>query len=309
MKMGAHRGSLILALTLPLACVAQDNYSVDTLHLSESVYLLRNNTPVSNPSSVVSIGSDGVFLVDAGFLAGGPELLAKLDELGGGPISHVATTHYHGDHSQGLEFFAPGTTVIGTEAQRQRLATESVTFDEDGPPLRNYALADITVAGAITVRLNGEVITVFQPLASETGHTDGDLFVYFENADVLYVGDYVMLNGFPFIDLKGGGDVDGFLDNIAALIDRFDEATVIVPGHGSFAPVEPVTLTMGEFRDYYQTLIASINHVKSRAAAGLGVDEIIEEGLPIEFDGFNPRPNFVKTPAWIRQIFDYYTSH
>jgi glyoxylase-like metal-dependent hydrolase (beta-lactamase superfamily II) len=99
-------------------------------------------------------------------------------------VRYVATTHYHADHTHGLEHYArEGATVIATLAQRRRLATQGLLSD-DGPPLRAHALPTLLVEGRLTLPLGSETLVLYTTLVAHA-HTAGDLFVRLEQAKVL----------------------------------------------------------------------------------------------------------------------------
>jgi cyclase len=60
----------------------------------------------------------------------------------------------------------------------------------------------------VTVHLNGEDI---RALHFPSGHTDGDSLIFFPQSSVVHMGDDFVRYGFPFIDLGGGGRVEGMI--------------------------------------------------------------------------------------------------
>ncbi|MEQ8953939.1 MAG: MBL fold metallo-hydrolase, partial [Gammaproteobacteria bacterium] len=50
------------------------------------------------------------------------------------------------------------------------------------------------------------------------GHTDTDSVVYFEESNVIHMGDHFFNGGFPFVDLANGGTVQGYLNNLDRLV-------------------------------------------------------------------------------------------
>ncbi len=63
-------------------------------------------------------------------------------------------------------------------------------------------------------------------------HTDGDLVVWFKEANVLHMGDLFFADRFPFIDLRSGGSVAGYISNVKLLLSQIDDKTRLIPGHG-----------------------------------------------------------------------------
>lgn len=275
---------------------------VDVLHLAGPVYMLRANTPIANPSTVVSVGEDGVFVVDPNLEAAGEALETAIRELGG-EVRLIASTHYHGDHTEGLERFTPPAVAIAPQLQRERLATGEVVLGER--PVRPESLPTITFEGRIRVHFNGETIEIFTPRHAK-GHTDGDAFVYFEDSGVLCAGDYLFLDKYPIVDLEGGGDLEGYLANIDDLLARFPDDTLVVPGHGTFSPAAIEVATMDRLAKHLALLRETIRIVRDRMLRGESLDEILATGLPERFAPIGERPRFVSEERWIRFVHDYY---
>jgi cyclase len=69
------------------------------------------------------------------------------------------------------------------------------------------------------------------------GHTDCDPVVWFRNANVLHTGDQFFNGSFPFIDVENGGNIDGYIANVAKILEMIPADTRIIPGHGPLANV------------------------------------------------------------------------
>ena len=136
--------------------------------------------------------------------------MSKLWQLGRGDVRFVVNTHWHWDHSWGNEFFGREATVISHSEARKRLVSELLLDDghilaEDGWPV-------ITLDKSLTIHFNGEEVKILT--LPKSGHTDGDVVVYFSVSKVLCVGDYFVVDKFPLIDLDSGGDIAGYFTNI-----------------------------------------------------------------------------------------------
>jgi cyclase len=219
-------------------------------------------------------------------------------------VRYATATHYHGDHTENFELLArevPEATLFVPHRQRIRLATGAVVHGER--PLAPQALPRLTFEETLTLRLNGETIDVMT-LPHRRGHTDGDAVVYFHEAEVLYVGDYLFLDRYPIIDASG--DLEGYLANIEFLLDRFPDDTIVVPGHGTFFPEPLTTATMDRFRENLDALRRSITLVRTRLEQGESVEEIVKRGLPQELRPYGERPRYLSEERWIRFVADYF---
>jgi glyoxylase-like metal-dependent hydrolase (beta-lactamase superfamily II) len=169
-------------------------------------------------------GEDAVFLIDDQFAPLTDRILTKVIELTGRRPDFVLNTHYHGDHTGGNENLGEaGALIFGHENVRTRVL-------EDNKAPQNAPV--VTFSDRQSFHLNGEDIRAHHV---HHAHTDGDAFVRFENANVIHTGDLmfeVSMGSFPYIDLKGGGSIDGAVAAIETMIGMSDESTVVIPGHG-----------------------------------------------------------------------------
>ena len=72
----------------------------------------------------VSIGEDGVYMIDDKFARFGQEIIDVVATLTDKPINYVLNTHHHGDHSgANAEMKAVGATVVAHDNVRARMGT------------------------------------------------------------------------------------------------------------------------------------------------------------------------------------------
>lgn len=170
-------------------------------------------------------GPDGVVLIDDGLPNLSAMTIAAIEEVTREPVSFLINTHAHGDHTgANAALHGKGATVVGHENLRQTLAE-----DEEFPAA---GLPEITFNDAVTFHLNGHTARVFHiPRA----HTSGDAAIHFADVNVIHAGDVMFNRLFPFIDIDGGGSLDGYIAGQEKLLSLADEATKIIPGHGPLA--------------------------------------------------------------------------
>jgi glyoxylase-like metal-dependent hydrolase (beta-lactamase superfamily II) len=241
---------------------------------------LRGNINVlmgSGANIVVLSGSEGKFLVDAGIKPSKDKLQAALDKIGSSPLKYVVNTHWHWDHTDGNEWMhAAGGTII---AQRNTLKHLSETTHVDDwnwtfTPVPAGARPTIVVENEREFAFAGDSIKVehFGP-----GHTDGDVWVYFQKADVVALGDTFWNGNYPFIDNEDGGSVNSAIAWANKAIERTTDKTILVPGHG---PVGKRAQLI-EFRDMLVTVRDKVAALKSQ---GKSLEDIIAAKPTAAFD-------------------------
>src|SRR5215470_4786023 len=105
-----------------------------------TVYMLEG----SGGNIGVSVGEDGILIVDDQFAPLAPKIKAALKEITAKPIKFVLNTHFHGDHTGGNAEFGADTTIIAHDNVRKRLAEGGKVGGNPVPPAPKDALPVIT---------------------------------------------------------------------------------------------------------------------------------------------------------------------
>ena len=183
------------------------------------------------------VGADGVFMIDDQYATNAVANLAKIEELAKGKPKYLVNTHWHGDHAGGNEVFAKaGATIFASENVRRRLSGAVQSIARNGtvtPPSPQVAWPVVTFTAGVDFHLNGQTIRAIP--APKPAHTDGDVFVYFVEADVLHTGDTYMKDRYPFVDTGSGGTQAGFIAALEKLLTIAGPNTKVIPGHGDLA--------------------------------------------------------------------------
>lgn len=119
-------------------------------------------------------------------------------------------------------------------------------------------------------------------------HTDSDISVVFEEADVIHVGDTWWNGIYPFIDYSTGGSIDGMIRSAERNLAAVTAQTIIVPGHG---PVGNKT-SLTEYRDM---LVAIRDNVAILKKQGKSLSETIAAKPTAAYDA--KWGQFLITPA------------
>lgn len=215
----------------------------------------------------VLVGREGKLMVDCGIAVSQAKIEHALAELGPGRLHYAILTHWHWDHSDGDAWVRnAGATLIAHKLAVQRL-TQTVRVVEWGhtfTPIRKKDLPNSVLTGDKLLRFDGETVRIrhYRP-----GHTDGDLSVRFERADILQTGDTFWNGMYPFIDYVTGGSIDGAIAAANANIAMAGVHTMVIPGHG---PVGDRAALIA-FRDMLVSVRARVAALKSQ---GKSLEEV-----------------------------------
>jgi glyoxylase-like metal-dependent hydrolase (beta-lactamase superfamily II) len=180
----------------------------------------------------VSVGDDGIVIVDDEFAPLAPKIREALKSISTKPIKFILNTHFHGDHTGGNEVFAKDAPIIAHDNVRGRLAAGSTTMGRQTPAAPKAALPIITFNDTATIHVNGEDI---KAVHFPHGHTDTDAVIFFNGSNVVHMGDDLFFAQFPFVDLENGGSVRGLIKNLEAIYLMINDETKLIAGHGALS--------------------------------------------------------------------------
>ena len=272
----------------------------------ETQKLADNVTLLSGPggSVVVLNGPDGKFVVDTFVAPAWPRLKEALDGLGSAPVKYVIDTHWHFDHTDNnANLHATGATVLAHENTTKRMsephdlpvlyrgadgALASLHFD----PSPAEALPQQTFATSYQLRANGETLAL-QHVAP--AHTDSDIYVHFQNANLISMGDLFFNGMYPYIDPGTGGSIDGMIAAVDKILSLADHHTKIVAGHGPLGNKADLTKS----RDM---LITSRDRVQKLKSAGKSALEAVAEKPFADLDPVWGK-GIVNSDQWIQIVY------
>jgi len=266
---------LVAALALAAGPTAASPYTEINAAAASSpitVHRLRGNISElegSGGNIGVLAGPEGLLLVDAGISVSRQKIVAALHSINPGKVRYVINTHWHWDHTDGngwvRRMWAP--TVMADQQVIRRLTQtiRIVEWDHTFTPVAKADLPTEAVTGDRTMHFDGETLKIrhYQP-----AHTDGDLSVYFVNADVLQTGDTFWNGIYPFIDYEVGGSIDGSIRAANTNIAMTTPHTIVIPGHGPIGDRAQLV----EFRDM---LVAVRGKVAALKSQGKSLDQVI----------------------------------
>ncbi|MGM0526367.1 MAG: MBL fold metallo-hydrolase [Pseudomonadota bacterium] len=276
--------ALLMGLALATSATAQnrfDDVNVEATEVASNVHMVTG----AGGNMALMHGEDGVLLIDDQYQQMAEKISAKIKDLTGEGVRYLINTHFHGDHVGSNMWFREqhDSTIMAHDNVRKRLAGDD-DFDPAGLPV-------LTFDSTVTLHINGDTVHVFY---LPKGHTDGDVAVWFEKANVLHPGDLFFNERFPFIDLGSGGDVEGYIDNVETLIGKINEDTVIIPGHGPQA-------TKADYQEFVDMIKATKAEVDAMRDSGMALEDALGNGLSDEFKPW--AWNFITEERWIKTLY------
>jgi glyoxylase-like metal-dependent hydrolase (beta-lactamase superfamily II) len=191
---------------------------------------------ISNP-----LGGDRTTLSNGGIIAGRNAVLAiegfnqpqgaawlagKSKELTGKWPTHVALTHYHADHANGVAGYL---TEADHPVLRSTERTRDLVIERNKPDDASRAAAVrgatmLSAAEATTLDLGGRTVRVIP----RVGHTESDVSLELDDPSIVFCGDLFWNAMFP-------NYVDAIPTKLAASVRalRRSKDTTYVPGHGA----------------------------------------------------------------------------
>lgn len=282
--------TLVVSTALVSTSLAQNDFDAATIvsqHVNGNVYMLMVQG-VGAGNIAVSLGDDGVLMVDDQFAPLAEKIQAAIDDIGGDAPRFLMNTHWHGDHSGGNEEFSDKAIIIAQDNVRVRLSDPSSGRVPESFPV-------ITFEDSISVHFNGEEVSAtYLP----NGHTDGDAMIWFKDSNVIHMGDHYFGMSFPFVDLNSGGSVVGLVNNLNTALSIIPDDAQIIPGHGELA-------NKTQFSQYVDGVVETSQIVINKISDGLSLEQIITQGFPAQYDSWGL--GFINEEAWITTIYNSVT--
>ena len=273
---------------------------IKVVPVAGSVYMLEG----AGGNIGVSVGDDGIVLVDDQFAPLASRIKEALKGITDKPIRVVLNTHWHFDHTGSNALFGgmAGAPIVAHENVRKRLESGAPKREIAGksmdaiPPAPHDALPIITFHDKIGVHLNGEDI---RALHLPAGHTDGDIVVHFVKSNVVHMGDDFVTYGFPFVDVASGGSVKGMVAALDKMAAELPADVKIIPGHGKLSTLDDVKKLSGVLKDCIKLVEDQVKKKKT-------LKEIQDAKVLSKYDDMGK--GFIKADFFIETIFDELTA-
>jgi glyoxylase-like metal-dependent hydrolase (beta-lactamase superfamily II) len=274
----------------------RDDFSQVEVQVSKvggKVYLLKG----AGGNIGFSVGQDGIVLVDDQFAPLADKIKAALHTITDKPLRFVINTHYHFDHIDGNASFQKEAPVIAHDNVRKRLESGGApgnlgSVKQELQPAAREALPILTFSQDVTIHLNGEDIHV---LHYPSGHTDGDSMIFFPQSNVVHMGDDFVTYGFPFIDLAGGGSVEGMIVAADYVIANLPADVKVIPGHGPVSNLDDV-------RQFVAMLKETRSVVEKAIKAGQTLKQMKQEKILEAWKNWSG--DFISSEAFIETLYN-----
>ena len=267
-------GMVAAASSLRPAWAANDRAPLTVTELGERLFVISGgggNVTVFHPD-------EGVLLVDGGSRERSDDVLALVRKRTGQKRIHTLfNTHWHWNQTgSNVALAKVNTRIVSHENTRLWLGVDvdSKWEGKKYPRLPEKARPNQTFYTPQSLTFGAE--TLDYALMPEA-HTDGDIYVFFRQANVLVGADVVSVGAYPILDVASNGWIGGNLNGVTALKKLCTAETRVVPGLGAVqAPA------------HLEAQAAMLTTVRERMAKmlaqGKSAQEMIEAKPTQEFD-------------------------
>lgn len=282
-------------VALAAAQLAQNEVAFEVLHVQGNIYMFASTLGNVTVQVGKDPGHDGVLLVDTGPAQLTERILSEIGKISREPVRYILSTSADADHTGGNEAFVkPGVRAFYLQPEVGVYAQDNVLkqMSAAGSGTPSTAWPTLTFDEGKNFEFNGEPIQIF---AERSAHSDGDSIVFFRRSNVLSVGDVFLTTGYPVIDLKRGGSIQGeiaALNHILALSvphSMQEGGTMVIPGHGRLCDQADVV-------DYRDMMTIIRDRVADLIARGKTLEQVKAARPSRDYD------RRFSTPAWTGEM-------
>ena len=255
--------------------------------LSDNLFLLTG----AGANVIVRTGGEGVVMVDGGPAQNALALAQAVAALpNSGPVRTLFNTHWHPEQTgSNAALGMAGATIVAHENTRLWLQ-QNITWPWNGQKFKKFpksAQPNKTFydKGVLDAGIQYGYI-------SDAAHTDGDLYVYFPQPNILAVGDAAYGQGWPVVDWWTGGWIGGIVGGLQRIQSIANKDTKIVPAQGPMLTFADISTQL----DMYGTIYDRLNQMLNK---GHSPAEGVEAKPAKEFEGKMGNPD-----EFIRRSFE-----
>ncbi|MFC1527469.1 MBL fold metallo-hydrolase [Candidatus Neomarinimicrobiota bacterium] len=277
----------IVMIVFSSIVLAQDDTSINVVKLTDKLYKIEFYAGY-DVNMMVSLGEDGLLLVDTGFKETAKTAKKLKNELEKPNPTYIITTHEHVDHTGGNSIFGKEPAIIGYKNLKERMKGDRYILEE----YPEWALPDITFSDSLSLYFNGEKIRI---IAIPGSHTDNDIMVHFTKSGYAYLGDIAYGLHIPSVDGYDGDDSQ-YAVIVKKALDLLPDDTKFVSGHGR-------DLNMMEMREFQNMLEETIKVIRVEMEKGKDVATMQKEKILSAWERY-AKNDYTPTNAWIQNVVD-----
>jgi cyclase len=209
------------------------------------------------------INKDGVLVVDSQYMDSAKICIAGLQERSQNRgVDLLVNTHHHADHTGGNPAFKGIAKHIvaqqhAVELQKQVYgdAVKSAA-DKGAAAPTEIVVADRVFTDTWSDKIGKERITA---KTHTPAHTSGDAIVFFENANVVHMGDLMWNRLHPVVDRPAGASITNWIRMLEQIHKAHTNDTMFISGHANTL-LTPMVLRADllNFRDYLTALMGFV---------------------------------------------------
>lgn len=286
-----YRSLILAAALLPFTAslLAQDfsKVEVKATKVAGTVYMITG----AGGNIGVSVGDDGIIIVDDQYAPLVPKIEAALKTISDKPVRFILNTHYHPDHTGGNEQLGKTAPIVAQENVRKRLKEGTTTMFGPMAAQPKGALPIVTFNDTLTLHLNGEDI---RAVHFPGGHTDGDSVIWFTQSNVVHMGDNFFNGMYPVIDLDNGGSVKGMIRTVEKVASMIPADTKVIAGHGPLGDRDAL-------RKFGEMLKGTSAAIQAGITAGKTADQLKAEKVLAPWDDWGK--GFIKNDRFIDLLY------
>lgn len=235
---------------------------------------------------------NAVLMVDGGLAAHAGAVLKLVEkETRVRGVQTLFNTHWHPEQTGSNERLGKtGAKIIAHENTRLWLGYANPLPDRSGSygPLPATARPNETIYTTGKLPFGSEAIEYGYMLQA---HTDGDIYVFLPQANVLVAGDVACNDGWPLLDWRSGGWIGGMVEGLKTLIAVSNAETRIVPGRGPL-------LTRADLESQHAMYAKIFERLEALMKEGKGPDEALAAKPAAEFGTERGDPTLFLTLAF-----------
>ena len=227
----------------------------------------------ANSNFVVFRSTDGLVVVDSGPSQSRDQVMAGIKAMAqGAKVATLFNTHHHTDQTGNNEVFAAaGAKIIAHKRTLEWMSSDHWVPSEDRYEIARPKAARPTETFLTTgsLKTGGEQIDYGHLTLA---HTNGDIYVFFRNANILAVGDVASPLRDPALDYLTGAWIGGRVDAMDILLKLANDQTRIVPAYGP-------TMSKAQFKAERDMMEMVRDRLFKQIREGDGPKDMLDEGV------------------------------